>query len=150
MIIVDGGKPQLTAALAQLKELGNDDIAVAGLAKSDEELFVEWSPDAPVVLPTGSASLYLVKRVRDEAHRFAISFHRELRSKGMTQSILDGIAGVGPKRKRIIWNHFKSVKRLLVASEEEIAALKGITPEIAREVKAVCEQWHQQREKTLY
>ena len=87
LLVVDGGKPQLTAALTQLEELGLD-IPVCGLAKADEEVFVPWD-ETPVVLPTGSASLYLIKQVRDEAHRFAITFHRELRDKAMTVSILD-------------------------------------------------------------
>lgn len=97
LLILDGGKPQLTAAMEQLGELGLN-IPMAGLAKSDEELFVPWD-DMPVVLPSGSASLYLVKRVRDEAHRFAITFHRELRGKAMTVSILDEVPGVGEKRQ---------------------------------------------------
>ena len=100
LIIVDGGKPQLTAALCQLKDLGVDDIPVCGLAKRDEELFVPWQESGPVVLPSGSPSLYLVKQVRDEAHRFAITFHRELRRKAMTTSILDEVVGLGPKRKK--------------------------------------------------
>ena len=93
LLVVDGGKPQLTAALTQLEALGLD-IPVCGLAKADEEVFVPWD-DAPVVLPNGSASLYLIKQVRDEAHRFAITFHRELRDKAMTVSILDEVEGVG-------------------------------------------------------
>ena len=100
LIILDGGKPQLTAALAMFEEMGIDDIAICGLAKRDEELFVPWQDTGPVVLPSGSASLYLVKQVRDEAHRFAITFHRELRGKGMTASILDDVAGLGPVRRR--------------------------------------------------
>ena len=101
LIIVDGGKPQLTAAIRQLEELGAGDIPVCGLAKRDEELFVPWQDSGPVVLPGGSPSLYLVKQVRDEAHRFAITFHRELRGKAMTTSILDEVVGMGPKRKRL-------------------------------------------------
>lgn len=100
LIILDGGKPQLTAALAMFEEMGIDDIAICGLAKRDEELFVPWQDTGPVVLPSGSASLYLVKQVRDEAHRFAITFHRELRGKGMTASILDDVAGLGPCGRR--------------------------------------------------
>ncbi len=78
-------------------QMGIDDIALCGLAKRDEELFVPWQDTGPVVLPSGSASLYLVKQVRDEAHRFAITFHRELRGKGMTATILDDVAGIGPR-----------------------------------------------------
>ena len=89
LLVVDGGKPQLTAAMRQLAELGLD-IPVCGLAKADEEVFVPWD-DTPIVLPSGSASLYLIKQVRDESHRFAITFHRELRGKAMTTSILDEV-----------------------------------------------------------
>ena len=139
LLILDGGKPQLTAAIEQLGELGLD-IPVAGLAKSDEELFVPWD-EMPVVLPSGSASLYLVKRVRDEAHRFAITFHRELRDKAMTVSILDEIPGVGEKRKRALRRAFGSMKRLREASEEDIAAVPGIPAEVAREVYDTLRAW---------
>ena len=130
LLVVDGGKPQLTAALTQLEELGLD-IPVCGLAKADEEVFVPWD-ETPVVLPTGSASLYLVKQVRDEAHRFAITFHRELRDKAMTVSILDEVEGIGPRRKKDIMKHFGSMKRLREASVEEIAAVKGVSEDVAR------------------
>ena len=130
LLVVDGGRPQLTAALTQLEELGLD-IPVCGLAKADEEVFVPWD-ETPVVLPTGSASLYLIKQVRDEAHRFAITFHRELRDKAMTVSILDEVEGIGPRRKKDIMKHFGSMKRLREASVEEIAAVKGVSEDVAR------------------
>lgn len=130
LLVVDGGKPQLTAALTQLEELGLD-ISVCGLAKADEEVFVPWD-ETPVVLPTGSASLYLIKQVRDEAHRFAITFHRELRDKAMTVSILDEVEGIGPRRKKDIMKHFGSMKRLREASVDEIAAVKGVSEDVAR------------------
>lgn len=130
LLVVDGGKPQLTAALTQLEELGLD-IPVCGLAKADEEVFVPWD-ETPVVLPTGSASLYLIKQVRDEAHRFAITFHRELRDKAMTVSILDEVEGIGPRRKKDIMKHFGSMKRLREASVDEIAAVKGVSENVAR------------------
>ena len=132
LLVVDGGKPQLTAALTQLSELGLD-IPVCGLAKADEEVFVPWD-DTPVVLPNGSASLYLIKQVRDEAHRFAITFHRELRDKAMTVSVLDEVEGVGPTRKKAIMRHFGSLKRLRAASVEDIAAVKGVPEPVARAV----------------
>lgn len=144
LVIVDGGKPQLTAARAIFDELGLD-IALAGLAKADEELFVPWNDEGPIVLPTGSASLYLVKAVRDEAHRFAITFHRELRGKGMTRSILDDIAGIGPKRKRALLKHFGSMKRLVDASVEDMMQVSGINEEIAREVRSVLDQYNEER-----
>jgi excinuclease ABC subunit C len=133
LVIVDGGRPQLGAAVAALAELGLGDLPVAALAKREEELFVPaW--DAPVVLPAGSPSLYLVKRIRDEAHRFAVEYHREIRSKAMKASALDEIPGVGPKRKRALLAHFGSVARLRRASVEAIAEVEGIGPELARAV----------------
>ena len=120
LIILDGGKPQLSAALEMFDRMGIDDIAMCGLAKRDEELFVPWQDTGPVVLPSGSASLYLVKQVRDEAHRFAITFHRELRGKGMTASILDDVVGMGPVRKKALLKHFKNVRSVRAASLDEL------------------------------
>ena len=132
LLVVDCGKPQLTAAVAQLEELGLE-IPVCGLAKSDEEIFVPWD-ETPVVLPSGSPSLYLIKQVRDESHRFAITFHRELRDKAMTRSAIDDVPGVGPKRRRALMKRFGSMKRLRAASEEEIAATPGVPDEVAHAV----------------
>ncbi len=132
LLVVDGGRPQLTAAMRQLEELGLD-IPVCGLAKADEEVFVPWD-DTPIVLPSGSASLYLIKQVRDESHRFAITFHRELRGKAMTVSVLDEVPGVGPTRKKAIMRRFGSMKRLRAASEAEIAEVPGVPAEVARAV----------------
>ena len=139
LIVLDGGKPQLNAVRKQLTEMGLEDIPLAGLAKSDEELFVTWS-DEPVYLPLGSAALYLVKHVRDEAHRFAITYHRQLRGKGMTASVLDSVSGMGPKRKKILLREFGSVKGLRAASVEEIAAVPGIPRDVAEELVAVLQQ----------
>jgi excinuclease ABC subunit C len=136
LVIVDGGRPQLSAAVATMAEAGVSDVPVAALAKREEELFVTWA-DEPVVLPNGSPSLYLVKRVRDEAHRFAITYHRELRGKAMTASILDEIEGVGPTRKKALLREFGSVKRLRAASVEQIAGVKGIPRNVAEEIAAV-------------
>jgi excinuclease ABC subunit C len=136
LVIVDGGKPQLSAARAVLEELGLTGIPLAALAKREEELFLPgW--DEPVVLPAGSPSLYLVKRIRDEAHRFAITYHRNVRSKAMTASALDEIPGVGPKRRKLLLKAFGSVKRLRKASVDEIAAVPGIPREVAEDVHAV-------------
>ncbi|MBM6942958.1 excinuclease ABC subunit UvrC [Collinsella intestinalis] len=143
LLVVDGGKPQLTAALTQLGELGLD-IPVCGLAKADEEVFVPWD-DTPVVLPNGSASLYLIKQVRDEAHRFAITFHRELRDKAMTVSVLDEVEGVGPTRKKAIMRHFGSMKRLRAASAEDIASVKGVPREVAQAVFDTLRAWDAER-----
>ncbi len=139
LIVLDGGKPQLNAVRAQLSQMGLSEIPLVGLAKSDEELFVTWS-DQPVYLPLGSAALYLIKHVRDEAHRFAITYHRQLRGKGMTASVLDSVEGLGPKRKKLLLKEFGSVKNLRNASVEQIAAVKGIPREVAEEVVAVLEQ----------
>lgn len=139
LLVVDGGKPQLTAAIQQLAELGLD-IPVCGLAKSDEEVFVPWD-DTPIVLPSGSASLYLIKQVRDESHRFAITFHRELRDKAMTVSILDEIPGVGPKRKKDLMRHFGSFKKLNAASADDIADVKGIFPALAQTIFDELKAW---------
>ncbi len=147
LIILDGGKPQLSAAEEMFAEMGRDDIALCGLAKRDEELFVPWQDSGPVVLPSGSASLYLVKQVRDEAHRFAITFHRELRGKGMTASVLDDVAGLGPVRKKALLRAFKSFKNLRAATLEEIKAAGAVPDEVAEEVYLVLQQYNEARNK---
>ena len=145
LIILDGGKPQLTAALKMFDEMGIHDIALCGLAKRDEELFVPWQESGPVVLPGGSASLYLVKQVRDEAHRFAITFHRELRGRGMTASILDDVAGLGPVRKKALMKHFKSFKNLKAASLDDIKEAHVLPAEVAEELYRVLKQYNEQK-----
>lgn len=145
LIIVDGGKPQLTAALAQLEELGAGYIPVCGLAKRDEELFVPWQDSGPVVLPSGSPSLYLVKQVRDEAHRFAITFHRELRGKAMTTSILDEVVGMGPVRKKKLLKAFGSFGALRAASLDEIKQSGVVPDQVAEDVYAVLKQYSSNR-----
>ena len=147
LLVVDGGKPQLTAAMEQLAALGLD-IPVCGLAKSDEEVFVPWD-DTPVVLPSGSPSLYLIKQVRDESHRFAITFHRELRTKAQSVSILDEVEGVGPKRKRAIMRHFGSFKRLRQASAAEIAEVKGVPEAVAQEVWRTIRAWEDELDREI-
>ena len=147
LIILDGGKPQLSAVMEMFDKMGIDDIALAGLAKRDEELFVPWQDTGPVVLPGGSASLYLVKQVRDEAHRFAITFHRELRGKGMTSSILDEVAGMGPVRKKALLRHFKSFKNLREASLQEIKGAGVLPVEVAEECYRVLRQYNVKTEK---
>lgn len=145
LIILDGGKPQLSAVLAMFDEMGVDDIAVCGLAKRDEELFVPWQDTGPVVLPGGSASLYLVKQVRDEAHRFAITYHRELRGKGMTASILDEVAGLGPVRKKALLKRFGSFKRLREATLEDVKEARVVPEEVAEELCRVLRQYNAAR-----
>ncbi|MDX6209372.1 MAG: excinuclease subunit [Frankiales bacterium] len=133
LVVVDGGPPQVAAAAAALKELGIDDIALVGLAKRLEELWLPDNPD-PVILPRTSEGLYLLQRVRDEAHRFAITFHRQRRSRTMTESALDGVPGLGDARRKALLKHFGSLKRLRAAGAEEIAALPGFGPRTAAAV----------------
>ncbi|NLH91740.1 MAG: excinuclease ABC subunit UvrC [Atopobium sp.] len=147
LLVVDGGKPQLSAAMDQLHALGLS-IPVCGLAKSDEEVFVPWD-ETPVVLPSGSPSLYLIKQVRDESHRFAITFHRELRTKAQSVSILDEVYGVGPKRRRDLMRHFGSFKRLRKASVDEIASVKGISTQVAHNIWDAMQVLNDRQEKAL-
>ncbi len=125
LFVVDGGQPQVQAAAAVFDELGITDVAVVGLAKRLEEI---WLPDDddPVILPRSSEALFLLQRVRDEAHRFAITFHRSKRSKRMTESALDGIPGLGHARRTALVSHFGSVAKLREASIDEISAVPGI------------------------
>ncbi|MDT5338976.1 MAG: excinuclease subunit [Mycobacterium sp.] len=125
LFVVDGGAPQVNAAAAVLDELGVTDVAVIGLAKRLEEVWVPSEPD-PVIMPRNSDGLYLLQRVRDEAHRFAISYHRSKRSKRMTASALDSVRGLGEHRRKALVTHFGSVARLMDASVEEITAVPGI------------------------
>ncbi|MFN3006353.1 excinuclease ABC subunit UvrC [Mycolicibacterium wolinskyi] len=133
LFVVDGGAPQVNAAAAVLDELGIDDVAVIGLAKRLEEVWVPSEPD-PVIFPRNSEGLYLLQRVRDEAHRFAISFHRSKRSKRMTASALDSVRGLGEHRRKALVTHFGSVARLKEATVEEITAVPGIGVATARAV----------------
>ncbi|MGZ4721547.1 excinuclease ABC subunit UvrC, partial [Oryzihumus sp.] len=130
LVVVDGGLPQVNAAQAVLDELGIDDVALVGLAKRLEEVWVPGQ-DFPVILPRTSEGLYLLQRLRDEAHRFAITFHRQRRSKAMTSSVLDTIPGLGATRRKALLKHFGSVKKVRAATEEEIRAVPGIGPALA-------------------
>jgi excinuclease ABC subunit C len=125
LFVVDGGAPQVNAAAAVLEDLGVTDVAVIGLAKRLEEVWVPSEAD-PVIMPRNSDGLYLLQRVRDEAHRFAISYHRSKRSKRMTASALDSVRGLGEHRRKALVTHFGSVARLKDASVEEITAVPGI------------------------
>jgi excinuclease ABC subunit C len=135
LVIIDGGKGQLGAAVQVMRELGVHHIPTVGLAKRFEELFVP-DEDEPVVLPRGSEALYLVQRVRDEAHRFAITFHRQVRGKSSIQSALDTIPGIGPKRKKALLRKFGSVKQIREADVEDIASTVGFTKALAEKVKS--------------
>ena len=137
LLVVDGGAPQVAAAVSALTELGIEPgpggVAVAGLAKRLEEVWLPGRPD-PVILPRTSEGLYLLQRIRDEAHRFAITYHRGKRRRSAVESRLDGIAGLGEVRRRALLGHFGSVKRLRSATVEEVAAVRGIGPGLARAV----------------
>jgi excinuclease ABC subunit C len=130
LVVVDGGKPQVNAAARALAELGIDDVYVVGLAKRLEEV---WLPDSdfPVILPRTSEGLYLLQRIRDEAHRFAITFHRQKRGKAMTVSALDSVPGLGEAKRKALLAQFGSVKSIRTASAAELATAKGIGPSLA-------------------
>ena len=135
LYVVDGGAAQVNAAQSVLDELGVSDVAVIGLAKRLEEVWVPAEPD-PVILPRHSEALYLLQRVRDEAHRFAIAYHRNKRSKRMTASALDAVPGLGETRRRALVTHFGSLARLRRASLEEITAVPGVGAATAAAVVA--------------
>ncbi|NLU77594.1 excinuclease ABC subunit UvrC [Micromonospora sp. HNM0581] len=135
LVVVDGGAPQVAAAAQALAELGVDDVALCGLAKRLEEV---WLPDDdfPVILPRASEGLYLLQRVRDEAHRFAITFHRQRRSKRMTTSALEDVPGLGEVRRSALLRHFGSLKRLSAATVEEIIEVPGVGRRTAEAILA--------------
>ncbi len=135
LVVVDGGLPQVNAAARALADAGVVDVVVVGLAKRLEEVWVPGE-EFPVVLPRTSEGLYLLQRVRDEAHRFAITFHRQRRSKAMTASALDSVPGLGEKRRKALLAAFGSVKRVRAASAEELAAVPGIGPALAAVIEA--------------
>jgi excinuclease ABC subunit C len=138
LVVVDGGPPQVAAAAQALDELGISDVALCGLAKRLEEV---WLPDSedPVILPRTSEGLYLLQRLRDEAHRFAITHHRERRSKSMVESVLDQVPGLGEVRRKLLLNHFGSLKKLRAATVEEIAAVPGFGSKTALSIKQALE-----------
>jgi excinuclease ABC subunit C len=133
LIVIDGGKGQLSAGLKTLEPLIERGVAVISLAKRIEEVFVPGRSE-PILLEKGSDALRILQRVRDEAHRFAITFHRSRRDRAMTASVLDGVRGVGPARKRALLRHFGSPDRLLTASREELEAVPGVPGKLAREI----------------
>ncbi|KKK60008.1 hypothetical protein LCGC14_3028670, partial [marine sediment metagenome] len=135
LVIVDGGKGQVSAAHDEMRNMGVGHIPLAGLAKRFEELYVK-DVSEPIVLPRTSQALYLVQRIRDEAHRFAITYHRKVRAKAGMRSALDAVPGVGPKRKRALLRKFGSVKAIREAGVGEIAATPGFTRSLAEKVLA--------------
>jgi len=135
LVVIDGGKGQLSAAKEVLDELGYGDLAVVGLAKEREEIFLP-DREIPVLLPTTSPALYMMQRLRDEAHRFAITYHRSLRAKAATRSAFDDLPGVGPKRRAALLRVFGSAKRVREAPLEQVAAVPGIGTALAAKIKA--------------
>lgn len=134
LVVVDGGQPQVRAAARALADLGIDDVFVIGLAKRLEEV---WLPegDFPIILPRASEGLFLLQRIRDEAHRFAIAYHRQKRGKSMTVSVLDDVPGLGPARRRSLLKHFGSVRKLRAASVEELQQVQGVGPGLAATIR---------------
>jgi excinuclease ABC subunit C len=134
LVLIDGGKGQLNAALEVRQELGLESISMASLAKENEEVFIPGDHQ-PVRIAKDSPALHILQRARDEAHRFAISYHRKLRHKEVTASALDNIQGIGPKRKKALLRKFGSIEAIKEASSEELRQTKGITPALAKKVK---------------
>jgi excinuclease ABC subunit C len=134
LVIIDGGKGQLGAALEVFNELDITEIPVVGLAKENEELYLPGRSD-PVMLPRTSQSLFLVQRIRDEAHRFAITYHRNLRGKKSIRSALDDVPGIGPTRKRALLRHFGTVKAIREANVDALVAVPGISRVAAETIK---------------
>ncbi len=134
LVLIDGGKGQLSSAQEVMLQMGVIDVPLASLAKKEEEIFLPDSPE-PVVLPRNSQALFLVQRARDEAHRFAVTYHRNLRSKSSTQSALDLVPGVGPKRKRDLVRKFGSVQGVREADVDQLASTPGMTRKLAEKIK---------------
>ncbi|MEC5199684.1 excinuclease ABC subunit C [Arthrobacter sp. PL16] len=134
LVVVDGGPPQVAAASRALADLGIDDVFVIGLAKRLEEVWVQDS-EFPVILPRASEGLFMLQRIRDEAHRFAITFHRQKRGKSMTASALDEVPGLGPAKRKALLKHFGSVKKIRVASVAELVEVPGVGPSLAETIR---------------
>ena len=138
LVLIDGGQGQVSAAKVVLDELGLHDLPLVGWPRSARSCSCPAAPD-PIVLPATSQALYLVQRLRDEAHRFAITYHRDLRAKRTVRSAFDDLPGVGPKRKRELLKVFGSIKRVREAPVEQIAAVPGIGRALAERIKATLE-----------
>ena len=135
LVLIDGGKGQLSAAVRVLEELGLEDICVASLAKRFEEVYVPGAAD-PIRIPRDSEALYLLQQVRDEAHRFAITYHRQLRDRKMTRSVLDDVPGLGPVRRARLIKEHGSVKRLRSMTEDEFVAIPWLPDPVGHAVFA--------------
>jgi len=134
LVLIDGGKGQLNAAQAAMHEVGADSAPIASLAKENEQLFIPQRMK-PIILPSISPGLQLLQRLRDEAHRFALSYHQKIRQKRTFASVFDNIPGIGPRRKRALLRQFGSVRAIQEASLEELAATKGMTQGLAKRIK---------------
>jgi len=135
LVVIDGGKGQLAAALQAMQAYDLPRVAVIALAKREEEVFVPGQPE-PIVLDRDSPGLHLLQRVRDEAHRFALDFHRQRRDAKARESIFDTLPGVGPARRRALLRHFGSAERFLAASQEELEGVPGMPQKTARSIYA--------------
>jgi len=133
LVVIDGGKGQLSSALEVIRGLGLNDLAVVGLAKREEEIFIPGQSES-ILLDRDSAALHLIQRIRDEAHRFAITFHRKLRTKRNLVSVLDHVDGIGPKRRQALWKQFKTLDAMKAASVEELAKVDGMNIKAAEEL----------------
>ncbi|MDD3114276.1 MAG: excinuclease ABC subunit UvrC [Anaerovibrio sp.] len=133
LIVIDGGKGQLSSALEIIRGAGHLQVPVIGLAKREEEVFLEGEHE-PVILPRDSQALFLIQRIRDEAHRFAITYHRRLRGKRNLVSVLDHIEGIGPKRRQILYDHYGDIEKIRRASAEEMSSLPGMNTPAAEAV----------------
>ena len=134
LVLIDGGKGHLGVALQVFLELGVTDIPLASLAKENEELFVPYMQE-PIVLSRNSHALFLVQRARDEAHRFAITYHRAKRSKSTFKSTLDSIDGIGPQKRKALLRKFGSVRNIRAADTDQLAETEGITLKLAEKIK---------------
>jgi excinuclease ABC subunit C len=134
LVLIDGGKGHLGVALQVFLELGVTDIPLASLAKENEELFVPYMLE-PIVLPRNSPALFLVQRARDEAHRFAITYHRAKRSKSTLRSTLDSIEGIGPQKRKALLKKFGSIKNIRSAEVAELSEIVGINTQLAEKIK---------------
>jgi excinuclease ABC subunit C len=134
LILIDGGKGQLSSVMEALTETGIESLTVIGLAKENEEIFIPGVTE-PIILPKSSPALQLLQRVRDEAHRFAVGYHHNLHKKKTFVSVLDGVPGIGPARKKALLKKFGSVAEIKKASVEELCAVNGINPSLAQNIK---------------
>jgi excinuclease ABC subunit C len=133
LVLIDGGKGHLNAAVSAMNEAGARDISIAGIAKENEDIYLP-ALNEPAPLDKSSPELHLLQRVRDEAHRFAVTYHRNVRSKASRESALDSVSGIGPARKKALIKRFGSVRKIKEARVEELTAIDGITPGLAQRI----------------